>query len=312
MLSARPVECPARLLEQAVGLRVMPTAIVNAGGHLPMESARLATEENLIDPVFVGQTHSIKQQAKNISWDISGFRIEDAADETAAANRAVELAAAGEVSCLMKGDVHTDTLLRAVLNRAAGLRTDASLTHIFHMTVPDSQQVLCITDAVVNVLPNIRVKMDIVRHAVQLMHAIGTAQPRIALLSATEQASSAMPSSVDAEEISNRAASGEIKGAHVDGPFAFDNAISPEAARLKGRTGKVAGRADVLVVPNIETGNALFKQMVYFMSAAAAGLVMGARVPIILNSRADPAPARLASVALAAIVANRKHRQEEP
>ncbi len=312
MLSTRPVECPEILLEQAAGLSVMPTAIVNAGGQLPMLSARLAVEEKLIDPVFVGDTYSIKQQAKAMEWDISGYRIEHASDETSAAKRAVELAARAEVNCLMKGDVHTDTLLRAVLDRDAGLRTEAFLTHIFHMTVPDSQQVLCITDAVVNVLPNVSVKMDIVRHAVQLMHAIGTAQPRIALLSATEQASSAMPSSAEAEEIANRAASGEIQGAHVDGPFAFDNAISTEAARLKGRTGEVAGRADVLVVPNIETGNALFKQMVYFMSAAAAGVVMGARVPIILNSRADPAPARLASVALAAIVANAKHRQENP
>ena len=310
MLSTRPVECPAGLLEQAAGLSPMPTAIVNAGGNLPMVSARLAVEERLIDPVFVGDTYSIKRQAKELGWDISEFRIEDAGDETSAAKRAVELAARAEVNCLMKGDVHTDTLLRAVLDRDAGLRTDAFLTHVFHMTVPDSDQVLCITDAVVNVLPNIRVKMDIVRHAVQLMHAIGTAKPRIALLSATEQVSSAMPSSVEAEEIANWAANEEIQDAHIDGPFAFDNAISTEAASLKGRTGEVAGRADVLVVPNIETGNALFKQMVYFMSAAAAGVVMGARVPIILNSRADPAQARLASVALAAVVANTKHRQE--
>jgi phosphotransacetylase len=172
------------------------------------------------------------------------------------------------------------------------------------MSVPNSDRVIHITDAVINVQPKVRAKLDIARNATHLLHTLGCQQPRIALLSATEIPTPSMPSSEDAAQLAKLAASGEVPGALVDGPFAFDNAVSPAAAKLKNLSSPVAGRADVLLVPNIETGNALFKQMVYFMGATAAGIVLGMKVPIILTSRADPAAARLASAALATIYAN--------
>lgn len=306
MLSEAPVECPQSLLTRAQHHPRVSTAVVGAAGKLPLESARLAQQNGLIEPVLVGDPNAISACAKEIGWEISALRIVAAGDEVEAAATAVSLARSGEVQSLMKGDLHTDHLLRAVLNRDTGLRTDRRLSHVFHMTLPGSDEALCITDGAINVAPSLQDKINIALNAIDLLHALGNAEPRIALLSATEQETATMPSSVDAAELVRRAAAGEIPGALVDGPFAFDNAVSVEAARVKGITSPVAGHADVLLVPNIETGNALFKQMVYFMSAAAAGIVLGATVPITLTSRADPPAARLASAALAAIYANRK------
>lgn len=304
MLSSLPVECPATLLEMAGKLPAAPTAVVNAGSGLPLQSARLAYEKGLIEPVLVGDRTDINAAAKQIDWDISELRLVDAADEIGAARAAVSLARHGEVTSLMKGDLHTDNLLRAVLNRQDGLRTDSRLSHVFHMTVPGKDQSICITDAAINVLPNIDVKLDIARNAVALLHALGNPNPRVAVLSATEQVTDKVPSSLEADELAKKAANGAIEGAIVDGPLAFDNAVSIEAARIKQIDSPVAGQADILLVPNIEAGNFLFKQMVYFMSAAAAGIVMGASVPIVLTSRADAAPSRLAAAALASIYAN--------
>lgn len=303
MLSSHPVQCPESLLAKASSLPPMSTAVVNAGSEIALQSAYMAFQQSLIAPVLVGDAAVIQSMAQQIDWDLSEIRIVNADTETQAAQTAVSLARHGEVACLMKGDIHTDELLRAVINKEHGLRTDRRLSHVFHMTKPDCDDALCITDAVINVLPNVDIKLDIARNATGLMHALGNAEPKIAVLSATEVATPAMPSSMEAAEVVKQAQQGAVSGAVLEGPFAFDNAISPSAAKLKKIEGVVAGKADVLLVPNIETGNALFKQMVYFESAAAAGIVLGATVPIMLTSRADPAAARLASAALAAIYA---------
>ena len=308
LLSNQIVECPQRLLDRAKKCATPATAIVNAGTMLAMQSAKLAADNGLLDPVLVGDRDDIGEIAIDLNWDVAGIRIVDAKNAIAAAEVAVSLARNGEVASLMKGDVHTDDLLRAVLNKAHGLRTNSRLSHVFHMTKPGSDDAICITDAVINVQPTVDVKLDIARNAVGLLHALGNTQPNVAVLSATEVASSAMPSSVEAEEVAKQAAGGAVENALVYGPLAFDNAVSPEAAKLKGIDSPVAGYADILLVPNIETGNALFKQMVYYMSAAAAGVVLGASVPIVLTSRADPPAARLAGAALASIYAYQNTR----
>ncbi len=303
MLSSTPIECPQYLLDKATAVNAAPTAIVNAGARLPMESAKEASEKGLIEPVLVGDVEAINAIAKELAWDISGLRVVAADGEVSAAETSVALARGGEVTSLMKGNLHTDNLLRAVINRDTGLRTGTRLSHVFHMTLPGSDEAICITDAAINVLPPVNVKLDIARNVTKLMHALGNKEPKIALLSATEVPTESVPSSVEADEIVKEAQNGAVPGAIIDGPFAFDNAVSKEAARIKGVNSPVAGCADVLLVPNIEAGNVLFKQMVYFMSGCAAGLVMGAKVPIVLTSRADPVAARLASAALASIVA---------
>lgn len=303
MLNSNPIECPAFLLDNASALPPVPTAVVNAGTSLAMESARLAHEQGLITPVLVGDKQQIQTIAQDLGWNISSITVVDTLDETAAAEAAVSLARHNEVHSLMKGDIHTDTLLRAVLNKETGLRTGSRLSHVFHMSVPNSEQTLCITDAVINVLPNLDTKLDIARNATSLLHAMGNKNPNIALLSATEVPTQAMPSSLEAEEIAKQAAAGAIPGATVDGPLALDNAVSDEAAKIKGIKSAVAGNADVLLVPNIEAGNIAFKLMVYLMGATAAGVVLGAKVPVVLTSRADAVAARLASTALASIYA---------
>jgi phosphotransacetylase len=304
MLSSTPIECPQYLLDKARVLAPAPTAIVNAGAQLPMESAKEAFEKGLIEPVLVGDISIINAIAKTLAWDISELRVVAADGEVAAAQTSVALARGGEVSSLMKGNLHTDNLLRAVINRDTGLRTGTRLSHVFHMTLPGSDAAICITDAAINVLPPVGVKLDIARNVTALMHALGNKAPKIAVLSATEVPTESVPSSMEAAEVVKEAQNGAVPGAIIDGPFAFDNAVSIEAAKIKGINSPVAGCADVLLVPNIEAGNVLFKQMVYFMSAAAAGIVMGAKVPIVLTSRADPVAARLASAALASIVAS--------
>ena len=303
-LCPTPVVCPPSLLARAAPLPRAITAIVNAGSPVVMRSVKMAVDENLISPVLVGDKRAIEAVAKEMDWDIASIRIVDAPDEDTSARAAVALARGNEVASLMKGNIHTDHLLKAVIDKELGLRTGTRLSHVFHMSVPNSDAAICITDAVINVQPSVAIKLDIARNATKLMHAIGYNQPKIAVLSATEVATLAMPSSMQAAEVVAAANAGEVPGALVGGPFAFDNAVSPAAAKLKKIDHPVAGHADVLLVPNIETGNALFKQMVYFMSAAAAGVVLGAKVPIVLTSRADPATARLAATALASIYAN--------
>ena len=299
MLNAHPDKCPDYLLDNIDKLPPMPTAIVNAGAPLAMQSARLAQEYGVIEPVLVGDRRAIQQIAGDMAWDIAFLRLVDAKDEQAAGDAAARLAGAGNVAALMKGDIHSDVLLRSVLKRENGLRTGAHLSHVFHMTVPDSDRVLCITDGVMNVAPNVEARVEIARNAVQLMHALGNPVPKVAVLSAVEQVTESMPSSVEAAEIVKRAQ--DIAGAVFAGPLAFDLAVSPQAAELKHLSGPIMGDADVLLVPSIETGNALFKMMVHFMGAAAAGIVLGARVPVMLTSRGDSVASRLASAALSRI-----------
>lgn len=301
MLSTVPFECPSWLLDRARETPSLRTAIVNAGTRLSMESARVAVDQDLLTPVFVGAAREIADAAAEIDWDIRDFEIVDADDEQEAASRSVELARNDKVDALMKGHVHTDVLMRKVVDRKHGVRLRQRPSHIFYMTIPGNNKPLCITDAVINVAPRVRQKMDIAINAAGLLRATGIAKPKIALLSATEVPQPQLPSSMEAAEVAARARNGEISGATVDGPLSLDIAVSAKAAKLKGVASPVAGCADVLLVPNIDAGNMLFKQMVYFMNATAAGLVVGVKVPITLTSRADPPEARLASAALASI-----------
>ena len=301
MLSTIPPECPAFLLDRAKALPRVVTAVVNPVNLLSLSGAKRACDEGLIEPVLVGDQGRIRALADVLDWDLHDLRIQHVSDEVQCAETACMLAGSGTAQALMKGHLHTDVLLRAVLKREVGLRSASRLSHVFHMTLPGSNKALSITDAVINVQPTIVDKIHIARNAIELMHALGYEKPRMAVLSGTEEVVASMPSSKDAAELAKLATIGALGDACVEAPLAFDNAVSLEAARIKGIGGEVAGNADILLVPNLEAGNFLFKQMVYFMSATAAGLVLGARVPIILTSRADPLEARLASCALSSI-----------
>ncbi len=306
MLSTHPFEVPQSLMDKARALPPVAMAVAGADHPVALESARQASDEGLIIPTLVGNKYDIHKIADDMGWDISDVRIVDSKPEDHAADAAVQLASANEVQALMKGQLHTDAIMRAVVQRDAGLRTDRRISHVFHMTVPGSDQALMISDAAVNVAPNESTLMHIVLNAVDLAHALGYETPKVAMLSGSESVIESMPSTLLARQIVERANSGEVENAHVDGPFAFDNAVSPDAARMKGIGGPVAGQADILAVPNIEMGNGLFKMLVYFRSALAAGVVLGAKVPVVLTSRADPPEARLAASAIAQIRANYK------
>ena len=303
MLSTEPFEVPQYLVDLAGDLPSLAVAVAGADHPIALESARRAAETGAIEPVLIGDADVIRLLAKEAGWSLGDTRVIHEPDEEKKAEVAAALARNLEVAVIMKGHVHTDALMRAVLRHDADLRTDRRTSHVFHLTVPGREGVLYVTDAVVNVQPDSGEMLDIINNSVELAHALGTAMPHVALLSGAEVVNPSMPSSVQAAEVAARAADGEVRGAIVDGPFGLDNAISLKAAQLKGIDSPVAGNADILVVPNIEAGNILFKQMVYFMSATAAGVVMGTKVPIVLTSRADPPEARLAATFIAAIVA---------
>ena len=304
MLSQLTPVCPQPLLNQAQALPAMVTAVVNAGSELALESAKLAFEAGIIVPILVGNIASIQKAAQAIDWNIDQFELIASESEEDSAANAVQCVHQGTAKLLMKGNLHTDVLIRALLNKEYGLRTGERLSHLFHMSVPGSDRVLCITDAVVNVSPDTKTQLSILRGATDVMHALGNLKPKVALLSATEVVTQAMPSSMAAKELLAAMSDQDHQAADVFGPLAFDGAMSPEAAKIKGITHPVAGYADVLLVPNIETGNAIFKQLVYFNGATAAGVLMGAKVPVMLTSRADPPAARLASAALAVVYAH--------
>ena len=304
MLSQLTPVCPQPLLNQAQALPAMVTAVVNAGSELALESAKLAFEAGIIVPILVGNIASIQKAAQAIDWNIDQFELIASESEEDSAANAVQCVHQGTAKLLMKGNLHTDVLIRALLNKKHGLRTGERLSHLFHMSVPGSDRVLCITDAVVNVSPDTKTQLSILRGATDVMHALGNLKPKVALLSATEVVTQAMPSSMAAKQLLAAMSDQDHEAADVFGPLAFDGAMSPEAAKIKGITHPVAGYADVLLVPNIETGNAIFKQLVYFNGATAAGVLMGAKVPVMLTSRADPPAARLASAALAVVYAH--------
>lgn len=291
-------QCPAALLEAVKGNPSRRVGIVNAGKDVVLESARDAVEAGLMVPVFYGNETRINNCAKDLSWDISRFEIVAAVDEHEAATLAAQAAGRGELDILMKGHIHTDVFLRAVLSRDARLRTDGRLTHVFSMTFPGNDKPLLITDAAVNANPDFITQQSIVTNAVIVARQLGITKPKVAFLSATETPNEHIASSLVARELANWAKN-NIDDADFCGPLAFDLCVSKKAAQIKGIDDPVAGAADIIVVPEVVAGNVLFKAMVHMMGACSAGVVMGAKVPVVLTSRADPVAARLASVALA-------------
>lgn len=305
MLSDKPFEVPADLLAKMRGVPPVRMAVAGIESPEVMESVRLSIEAKVMEPLLVGEPGRIRDLARQAGWSADGLAIHAADGEEVASATAVRLVREGAAQAILKGDLHTSTLLKAVLNRESGLRAGRRLNHVFHMSVPGSARPLYIADAVINVAPDRDTLCDIIINAARMVHSLGVARPKVAVLSASEVVSEAMPSTVLARDAAAMAAEALVGIADVQGPLAFDLAVSPKAAAHKRVDGPVAGQADVLVVPNIETGNALFKMMVYFMSATAAGLVMGAACPIGLTSRADPPQARLASSMMCAILAHR-------
>jgi phosphate acetyltransferase/phosphate butyryltransferase len=293
------------LLEAARGAPRVRTAVVHPVDTVSLLGAVEAARAGLIEPVLVGPEAKIRQAAAEAHVDLSGYRLVPTAHSHAAADAAVALARAGEVGALMKGALHTDELMRAVVAKDTGLRTGRRVSHVFAMDVPTYPRPLFITDAAVNIYPTLEDKRDIVQNAIDLAHALGIATPRVAILSALETVYPKIASTLEAAALCKMADRGQITGGIVDGPMAFDLAVSDEAARTKGFVSPVAGRADILVVPDLEAGNMLAKQLEYLAGAQVAGIVLGARVPIILTSRADGPLARLASCALAVLLARR-------
>jgi phosphotransacetylase len=300
MLSNKEIVCPNNLLDHAHKKKSVNAAIVNAGLPLPMLSVQDAVKENLITPIFIGDKKEILKCADDLKWDISSFEIIDEPIENNTASIAAKLANEDKVKIIVKGHIHTDVLMKEILKREYNLLGKTRLSHIWHMTINKDDKPIIITDGALNVSPNIKTKMHILKNVINFSERIGIKKPKVALLSATEEVLESIQSSLDANEIT-KLAKEENLNAEVFGPLAFDNCISKKSAAIKGIKNAVAGQADVLLVPNIETGNALVKIMIYFMGACAAGVVIGGKVPIVITSRSDEAQARLASIAAAVV-----------
>ncbi len=290
-----------RLLAACDGIEPAVTAIVCPHTDEALLGALLAADRDLITPILVGETAKIDAAAAEAGRALSGLQIVDAPDPKSAAAMACQLVANGEAASVMKGHLHTDTLLRAVLDRSHGLRGDRRLSHVFVMDVPGEDHLMFVTDAAVNIAPDLIAKADIVQNAIDLARALGVSLPRAGVLSAVETVNPALPSTLDAAALSKMAERGQITGGLVDGPLAMDNAVDLEAARVKGLTGAVAGRAEILITPNLEAGNMLAKELTFVARAEAAGVVLGARAPVIVTSRADSEFSRLVSCAVAAL-----------
>jgi len=288
------------LLERARPLPIMPTAVVCPDDANSLEGAVLAAKEHLISPLLIGRTAAIQAAAAASGVDISAFEIIDAATDAEAAQKACALVHDGRAAAVMKGHLHTDDLLRPMLDKTTGLRVGRRFTHVFVMDVPGLAEPLMVTDAAINIDPDLMTKVDICQNAIDLALSLGI-DPRVGVLSAVETVNPAIQSSIDAALLSKMAERGQIKGGQVEGPLAMDNAIDMGAARTKGLKGGVPGRANILVVPSIDSGNMLAKQLSFVSHAEGAGLVLGARVPVILNSRSDTPMSRLASCAVAAV-----------
>lgn len=295
-----------RILEQAQPLDPMLTAVVAPEEANSLGGALLAAEHTLIRPILIGDPARIAMAAQDLGADLAGFEIVEASSHRDAAILGVKMVNDGRAQALMKGHLHTDELLGQVVKRDGGLRTGRRLSHVFVMDVPGLPHLLAVTDAAINIAPDLETKVDITQNAIDLMHALGIETPRVGILSAVETVNPKIPSTLDAAILSKMAERGQIRGAFVDGPLAMDNAIDIDAARTKGVTSMVAGRAEVLVAPNLEAGNMLAKELTYIAHAEAGGLVLGARCPIILTSRADNDKSRLASCAIAALYAAKK------
>ena len=303
MLSNKKIICPNNLINVAKKAGVIDTAIVNAGQIFPMESVNKAVQHNLINPVFIGDKNEINKHAEKLGWNISKYKIIDEKDENSTAPIAAKLASEGKVKILVKGHIHTDILLKAVLKRDLNLIGKKRLSHVWHMTLGTDDKPIIITDGVVNVLPKLEVKMHILRNAVDFANKIGISRPKVSVLSATEEVLDSVPSSIEADLITKRAKKENIN-ADVFGPLAFDNSISKKSAAIKKIKSEVAGSTDILLVPNVETGNALVKMMIYFMGACAAGVVLGGKTPVVITSRSDESESRLASIAAAVVALN--------
>ena len=303
MLSNKKIICPNNLINVAKKTGTVTAAIVNAGEIFPMESVHKAVQHNLIIPTFIGDENEIKKYADKLKWDISKYKIINEKNENNTAPLAAKLASEDKVKIIVKGHIHTDVLIKAVLKRDLNLIGKKRLSHVWHMTLDKNDKPFIITDGVVNVLPKLEVKMHILRNAVDFANKIGISRPKVSVLSATEEILESVPSSIEADKITKRAKEENIN-ADVFGPLAFDNSVSKKSAAIKKIKNDVSGNTDILLVPNIEAGNALVKMMIYFMGACAAGVVLGGKAPVVITSRSDEAEARLASIAAAVVSLN--------
>jgi phosphate acetyltransferase len=293
-----------RLIAAARQVPAQPTAVAHPCDETSLRGVVEAARAGMISPVLVGPTQRIRQLAKSLELELDGFEMVDVPHSQAAAEKAVELVRAGKAELLMKGSLHSDELLAEVTKRDTGLRTGRRISHVFVMDVPGHAQTLFITDAAVNIAPDLLAKRDIIQNAIDLYAGLGFGRPKVAILSAVETVTPSIPSTIEAAALCKMADRGQITGGDLDGPLAFDNAISPEAAQIKGIKSPVAGRGEILVVPDLEAGNMLAKNLTFLSGADAAGIVLGARVPIILTSRADKVSARMASAAVAVLLAH--------
>ena len=300
MLSDKEIVCPNNLLDVAHQKKGISAGIVNAGKSITMMSVMDAVNENLITPTFIGNKDEIEKCALELNFDISEFEILDEKNENKTAVIAAELASKEKIKIIVKGHIHTDVLMKEVIKKKYNLIGKTRLSHIWHMTLDKEDKPLIITDGALNVNPNVKTKMHILKNVINFCNRIGNERPKISILSATEEVLDSVQCSLDAKEITELAKKENLK-ADVFGPLAFDNSISKKSAEIKGIKNVVAGNSDVLLVPNVETGNALVKIMVYFMGACAAGVVVGGKVPVVITSRSDVATARLASIAAAVV-----------
>ncbi len=296
------------LLERCRSLHPVPTAVAHPCEASALAGAVEAGAKGLIAPILVGPEAKIREIALKGGIDLANSRIIDVPHSHAAATKAVELVRQGEAELLMKGSLHTDELLGAVVARETGLRTGRRISHVFIMDVPTYHKVLVVTDAAINIAPVLEDKVDICQNAIDLALSLGVPKPKVAILAAVETVTSKMPATIDAAALCKMADRGQITGGLLDGPLAFDNAISKEAAKTKGIHSEVAGDPDILLVPDLESGNMLAKQLTFLANADSAGLVLGARVPIILTSRADSVRSRIASCAVAMLTAHARRK----
>jgi len=298
-----------QLLVRCKSLTPIPTAVAHPCEASALAGAIDAAKLGLIIPILVGPRSKLESTAKTAGIDISKFQIVDALHSQAAAVKAVDLLREGQAELLMKGSLHTDELMGAVVSREGGLRTGRRISHVFVMDIPTYHKVLIITDGAINITPSLEDKADICQNAIDLAVALGLKEPKVAILAAVETVNSKMPATIDAAALCKMAERGQIRGAKLDGPLAFDNAISRQAAQTKGIMSDVAGDPDILLAPDLETGNMLAKQLTFLAKADCAGLVLGAKVPIILTSRADSVRSRIASCGVAMLAAHSRRKQ---
>ncbi len=297
-----------QLLERVKGLEPIPTAVAHPCDHESLKGPVMAFQAGIIEPILVGPENKIRAVAEEFNLDLSGIRIVHAAHSHDSAALAVSLVRTGDAEALMKGSLHTDELMGEVVARANGMRTSRRISHVFVMDVPTYHRPLLITDAAINIAPTLEDKADIIRNAIELAHIIGIPEPKVAILSAVETVNPKIQSTLDAAALCKMADRGQIKGGILDGPLAFDNAVSIIAAKTKGIKSAVAGHAEILVVPDLESGNMIAKQLEYLANALTAGIVLGTKVPIVLTSRADSAETRTASCVIAALIAHHNRK----